>query len=208
MVPVANCGIRAPKGNRTMNYMIIGIVLFGGTHLLSILLPGLRDSLRASLGEGLFKGIYGAAGLVGLGLMIYGFHGQWAAALAAPPAYEPPAWGRHVTMLFVLLGFILLGASHGKGYLKLWLRNPMSLGVSLWAVGHLLANGRMIDILLFGTFLAIGLLDIAFSTLRGKVPMHEPRVRSDIVAVVVGVVLYGVFVFGFHPYVLGVPVMP
>jgi uncharacterized membrane protein len=190
-----------------MTALIIGIILFGGSHLLSMLLPGVRDGLKSSLGEGGFKAAYGVIGLVGLGLMIYGFHSEWAAALAAPPAYEPPAWGKHVTMLFVLLGLILLGASHGKGYLKLWVKNPMSLGVSLWAVGHLLANGRVIDILLFGTFLVIGVLDIVLSTARGKVPTHVPRVRSDIIAVVVGVVLYAVLLFGFHPLVLGLPVL-
>jgi uncharacterized membrane protein len=190
-----------------MTALIIGIILFGGSHLFSMLLPGLRDGLKSSWGEGGFKAAYGIIGLVGLGLMIYGFHSEWAAALAAAPAYEPPAWGRHVTMLLVLLGLILLGAAHGKGYLKLWVKNPMSLGVSLWAVGHLLANGRVIDILMFGTFLVIGVLDIILSTARGKAPSHEPRLRSDIVAVIVGLVFYAVLLLGFHPYILGLPVL-
>jgi uncharacterized membrane protein len=110
-------------------------------------------------------------------------------------------------MLLVLLGFITLGASHGKGYLKLWLQQPMSIGFALWSGGHLLANGKRADVYLFGTFFVLALLDILLSTLRGKVPSHQPQVRSDIIAVVAGVVLYAIFLFGFHPYVLNLPIV-
>ena len=114
---------------------------------------------------------------------------------------------KHLTMLLVLLAFILIGASHGKGYLKKWLHNPMSIGIVLWSGGHLLVNGQRSDVWLFGTFLVVGLADIVMSEIRGKRPDYIPRIRSDVVAVVVGLVLYVVFLFGFHPYVLNVPVV-
>ena len=110
-------------------------------------------------------------------------------------------------MLFVLLAFILLGASHGKGYLKKWLHNPMSIGIGLWSAGHLLANGKRTDVYLFGLFLVVALADIIMSEIRGKKPSHEPRLRSDVIAVIAGMVLYVIFLFGFHPYVLNLPIV-
>lgn len=190
-----------------MTALYLGIILFGGSHLFSILLPSLRDGLKRSMGEKAWKGLYAVVSLAGLGLMIYGFTQSRAGPLAADLVYYPPEWARHVTMLFVLIAFILLGASHGKGYLKTWLHNPMSLGIAFWSAGHLLANGKRTDVYLFGTFLVVALADILFSELRGKRPTHKPRLRSDIVAVVVGIVLYLIFLFGFHPYVLNLPVV-
>ena len=139
--------------------------------------------------------------------MIVGFAKSRAGPLAADLLYFPADWTRHATMLLVLLAFILLGASHGKGYLKKWLHNPMSIGIALWATGHLLANGKRTDVYLFGTFLVVAVADVLMSEARGKRPSHIPRLRSDIVAVAVGVVLYAVFLFGFHPYVLNLPVV-
>jgi uncharacterized membrane protein len=189
-----------------MTSLFTGIVLFGGIHLFSMLLPGTRDTLKARLGENAWKGVYSAVALVGLGFMVRGFLRSRSGPLAADWLYVPADWTRHVTMLFVLLAFIALAASHGKGYLKYWLKNPMSIGIGLWSAGHLLANGKRTDVYLFGTFLALALLDIVLSTLRGKVPTDQPRLRSDIIAVIAGMVLYAIFLFGFHPYVLNLPV--
>lgn len=189
-----------------MTLLYIGCLLFGGSHLFSSLFPGLRDSFKAQLGEKPWKGIYSLVSLVGLALMVVGYSQSRAGPAAADLLYEGWFEMRHLTMLLVLLAFILIGASHGKGYLKSWLHNPMSLGIVLWSGGHLLVNGQRSDVWLFGTFLLVGLADIVMSEIRGKRPQHIPRVRSDIIAVVVGVILYAVFLFGFHPYVLNVPV--
>lgn len=189
-----------------MTYLFIGIVLFGGSHLFSIAFPGLRDGLRARLGEKPWKGLYALLSLAGLGFMVAGFIQSRSGPLAADWLYFPLDGARHITMLLVLLGFILVSASHGKGYIKKWVRNPMSLGIALWATGHLLANGKRTDVYLFGTFLMISLLDIIFSELRGKRPVHAPVIRSDIIAVIAGMVFYVIFLFGFHPYVLNLPV--
>ena len=189
-----------------MTLLYIGCLLFGGSHLFSSLFPGLRDSFKAQLGEKPWKGIYSLVSLVGLVLMVVGYSQSRAGPAAADLLYEGWFEMRHLPMLLVLLAFILIGASHGKGYLKSWLHNPMSLGIVLWSGGHLLVNGQRSDVWLFGTFLLVGLADIVMSEIRGKRPQHMPRVRSDIIAVVVGVILYAVFLFGFHPYVLNVPV--
>jgi uncharacterized membrane protein len=139
--------------------------------------------------------------------MIWGFWTLSSGPATGDFAYVPAESMRRVTTLLVLFGFICMGASHGKGYLKHWLRNPLSIGIGLWAFGHLLSNGRLYDVLLFGTFLFLAVLDIVLSTVRGKRPSHEPRFRSDVTAVISGVVIYAIFLFGFHPYVLNLPVI-
>lgn len=190
-----------------MPYLIAGIAVFAGAHLFSMLLPGQRGRLLQRVGEGPFKGLYSLVSLAGAGLMIWGFWTLRSGPAASDVIYMPAESMRHVTMLLVLLGFICLGAFHGKGYLKLWLRNPFSVGIGLWSFGHLLSNGKIYDVLLFGTFLFLAVLDIVLSTARGKRPSHEPNYRSDGAAVIIGVALYAVLLFGFHPYILNVPVI-
>jgi uncharacterized membrane protein len=197
----------AQKEDWTMTLLYIGALLFGGSHLFSILFPGLRDGFKARLGDKPWKGLYAVVSLLGLALMIMGYGQSRAGPATADLLYDGWYEMRHLTMLLVLFAFILIGASHGKGYFKTWLHNPMSIGIVLWAAGHLLVNGQRADVWLFATFLVIGLADIVMSEIRGKRPAHTPRIRSDIVAVVVGVVLYLVFALLFHPYVLNVPVM-
>lgn len=189
-----------------MTELYIGMILLGGIHLLAILFPAWREALRARLGAMVWKGLYALVSLAGLGFLIAGFLQSRSGPLAADWLYFPAPWTRHVTMLFVLLAFILIGAAHGKGYLKLWLRNPMSIGIALWALGHLLANGKRVDVYIFGTFLVVALADIVMSELHGKRPSHQPSVRSDMIAVMVGMILYVIFLLGFHPYVLNLPV--
>ena len=190
-----------------MGYLIFGIVVFAGAHLFSMLLPDQRNALKARMGEGPYKGIYSLVSLAGLALMIWGFWSLTSDLATSSVVYEPAPRARHVTMLLVLLGFISLSGFHGKGYVKQWLRNPFSIGIVLWSVGHLLANGMLHDVLLFGTFLVLAVMDIVLSMARGKRPGHEPQIRSDMTAVVSGVVLYAVFLFGVHPYIFNVPII-
>jgi uncharacterized membrane protein len=190
-----------------MGYLIVGIAVFAGVHLFSMLLPSQRNAFKARMGEGPYKGLYALISLAGVALMIWGFWTVGSNPALNSVVYEPAPWTRHVTMLLVLLGFISLSGFHGTGYLKRWLRNPFSIGITLWSVGHLLSNGMLHDVLLFGTFLVLAVLDIILSMVRGKRPGHDPQIRSDLTAVVSGVVLYAIFLFGFHPYVLNAPIV-
>lgn len=190
-----------------MTLLSIGIVIFVGAHLLAMLLKGPRDRLHARLGEGPYKGLFSIVSLIGLGFMIYGFYTTRGMLEPDDYLYAPAPWTRHAAMGLVLLAFIFIGASHGKGYLKLWLKQPMSIGIGLWALAHLFANGERPDVIFFASFLALAVLDIILSTLRGKFPHHDPQVKSDIRAVVIGVILYLVFLFGFHPYILKLPIV-
>ena len=187
-----------------MNILVIGIALFFLIHLVP-LAPGLRASLVESLGERAYKAAFSLVSAVGLVLMIWGY-GMAMSGLSAPAiVYQPPGWARHATMLLVLLAFVCLGAYLHKGRLKVWLRNPMSIAVGLWATGHLLSNGELPSVLLFGAFLAYALADIAVNTLRGKVPAIVPNPRHDYIAVLAGVLMFLFFFYVFHPYVLNRP---
>ena len=105
------------------------------------------------------------------------------------------------------LAFIALAASFHKGRLKLWLRQPQSIAIALWATAHLLANGKVAAVLFFSGFLVLAIIDIAVSTARGDVPNYVPKPSHDIIAVVAGLILYGIFLFLFHPLVLNVPIV-
>ncbi len=175
-----------------MTKLIWGMVLFFGVHLMS--LTPLRAAITSRLSENAYKGIFSLISLAGLGLMIWGFILARAGPDAARIVYDPVRDGSHATMVLVFLGIILLAASHTKGHIRLFVKHPMSLGVILWAAGHLLVNGNLSEVLLFGGFLVLGVLDIIVNTIRGKVPSYVPEFKHDIIAVVAGVVIYAVII--------------
>jgi len=187
-----------------MIWLYLGLVLFFGIHFLAY--TPAKQAMINGIGEKAWKGAFSFFSLVGLGLLIWGYMGTRAGPAAADFVWYPPEWSRHATMLLVLLGMIALAASFHKGYLKTWLRNPMSIGVGLWAVGHLLSNGKFASVLLFGAFLAQSIIDIAINEWRGNRPSHQPRALHDVIAIAGGLLLFAIFAFVFHPYVLNVPV--
>ncbi len=187
-----------------MTILIIGLFLFGGIHLFSVMFPSVRNRLKAWLGEARFKGVYALVSAAGLGMMFWGY------ALSRDNGemlYVPASAARHITMLLVLFGFICISAAHGKSHIKLWLQNPFSVGISLWSIGHLIANGKTSVVLIYLTFLVVAALDIVSNMVRGNKPMFEPRVKSDVIAVLVGLLIYALMLFIFHPYVLGVRIL-
>jgi uncharacterized membrane protein len=189
-----------------MRILIVGVILFFGAHLLSYA-RGLRAGLIERLGEGPYKGLYSLISAAGLGLIIWGYARTRAGPAAADILYWPPAWGRHATMLLVLMAMVSFAIYFHRGRLKLWLRHPMSIGVALWALGHLLSNGKVASVVLFGAFLAYALFDIAINTARGTAPRFDPKPRHDAISIVAGVALYAFFLFIFHPYVLNLPIV-
>lgn len=184
-----------------MNVLILGMFLFFGAHLFS--LTPLRAPVYAKFGEKAYKGAYSILSLVGLGLMIWGFGLARSGPDAARIVYDPLMGSSHATMLLMLLAMILLASAHMKGYIRKIVKHPMSAGVALWSAGHLLVNGNLSEVLLFGGFLVLSLLDIIVSTARGKVPTHTAQIKYDIMAVVGGVVIYGVFLMA-HQWLFGV----
>jgi uncharacterized membrane protein len=181
--------------------MWIGMIMFFGAHLLPM--TPLKAKLVSAMGEQPYKGVFSLVSVVGLIVAIWGYGLAKDSAAGAGFVYEPPSWGWHITMLFTLLAFVSLSISFHKGRLKLWLKNPMSIAVALWAAGHLFANGNLPDVVLFGAFLAFALLDIAHSTATGKAPRFEPKPRQDFIAPLAGVLLFAIFL-SLHQWLIGV----
>jgi uncharacterized membrane protein len=187
-----------------MTLLYLGIALFGGSHLFSVLLPAMRNRVSAWWGERLYKRVYSLASLAGLVLMSVGY---WQTRSDGTLAYVPYDAARHITMLLVLVGFIFMAAGKGMSHIRLWLQNPFSVGVVLWSTGHLLANGKIAVVLIYITLLVIAVLDILGNMMRGNKPSFDAVWRDDIKAVIAGVIVYAIFLWVFHPYVLGVQVM-
>jgi uncharacterized membrane protein len=184
----------------------LGILLFGGVHLWSLFAPAQRDQLKARLGESRFKLAYSALSLAGVVFLALGYmHGR--AGPGAPGLlYQPLDNARHLAMAVILLGFILIFSNGSKAHIRLWLKHPFSIGIMLWSAAHLLVNGETAVVLIFATFFLIALLDVVLSLARGSRPVFEPTWSHDLRAVIVGIVLYLIFMLGFHPYVLNIPV--
>ncbi len=186
-----------------MTVLILGLVLFLGVHSVSIAAPGWRDAQVRRLGELPWKGLYAAVALVGFVLIVWGY-GQ--ARLSPVVLYGPPSWGRHLAMLLMLPVFVLLVAGHSPGRIRSTLKHPMLVAVKLWAVAHLLANGTLADVVLFGALLAWAVVDrISVKHRPGSTPAPAPFGRGDIIALVVGLVLYAAFVFWLHGWWIGIP---
>ncbi len=184
-----------------MLFLVIGITLFIGMHLVPCF-SGLRQNLTDSLGEKKYLGLFSVVSLVGLVLMIYG---KSQAGFQA--VYEPLPWGRNVAGPLVLLAFILLAAAHMKTNIKRFTRHPMLWGFVCWSAAHLLSNGDLGSIVMFGAFATYSLLAMFLLNMRGtaKQDVKYP-LSKDAVVIVGGLVVYAVFLL-LHPYLFGVAVI-
>jgi len=181
--------------------LIAGLVVFFGIHCIRIVAPDLRRRQMES-NAGAWKGIYSIISFIGLGLIIWGW---WVFRGEAPEIYEPPSWGRHAAMLLVLLAFILLAcANMPAGRIKAAIKHPTLTGIFLWSLGHLLANGDLASLLLFGSFLVYSVVDRIAVAMRPDPAPQFVSGRSDIIAIVAGVVLYAIFLFWLHGWLFGV----
>ena len=186
-----------------MAMLIAGLLLFFGSHSLRILAPTRRERLLAQLGEGTWKTLYSLVAIAGLLMMIHGFT---AARAAFAPLYVSPRWLRVLAVVLMAPVFPLLIATYLPGRLRSALRHPMLAATKLWAFAHLLANGGVADLLLFGAFLAWAIADRVSVGRRPAVPPAAlPAGRlSDAIALLAGLGLYGVFLAGLHLRLFGV----
>ena len=184
-----------------MTLLILGLGLFVAVHFVPAM-TGFKQSLKDRFGENGYRGLFSILSFAGLGLIIFGYaNAEWTTV------YDPPTWGRHVTLILVLLAFIFFAAANMKGRIRRTLKHPMLIGVTLWGTGHLLANGDLASVVLFGTFIAYSLIDIMLANAQGRVAVFEVKPVHDVMAVVGGLMVYIGFVF-LHPYIIGVPVIP
>ena len=185
----------------SMPLLVAGLVLFLGIHFVPAF-PALRARLSRRLGEQRYKGLFSLASAAGLALIVIGYmHTPATERVFAP---FPAAFA--VAPLALTLSFILFAAANMRGYLRHALKHPMLLGLGIWALVHLLANGDLRGTVLFGAFLAYALLDLVSAISRRAVKEFVPRLKYDVMAVIGGgAVAFGVMVL--HRMLFGVPVV-
>ncbi len=185
--------------------LVLGLVLWLGPHVL-VTRRAAREAVVKRLGEGLYKGLFSLVALIGIVLIGYGFAHYRAAGWI--DLWDPPAWTRHLDEALMWPAMICVTAAYIPGHIKRVLKHPMLVGVKLWAVGHLVSNGDLGSIILFGTILAWAVYDrisLKHRRDRGAPPIPTGGRRYDWMAVLVGTIIYLAVGLVFHPLVIGVP---
>ena len=188
---------------------IIGLGLYIGLHLFSALRSRVPEhDMRKQFGEGPYMGTYSLVSLIGFGLMIYGF----GATRGMGVLYVPPTWLAHINLVLTIPALILLVASQiPAGYIKKATKHPMLLAVKLWAVGHLLANGELNSVMLFGSFLAFAVFDRIMVKQRGDNGLGADvalKPAMDFISVLVGLGVWAAIALWLHPILFGVYALP
>lgn len=186
-----------------MVWLLLGIVLFLGVHSIRMVAPGFRDRMIAERGEGVWKGIYSVAAVIGLIVLIWGF-GQ--ARMVAPILWVPPTWLAHINLLLMIPALIFFFAAPlPPGYMKRAVKHPQILGVKIWAFGHLLANGDLASLILFASFLGWAVWNRIAVKRRGDPVYENPAIQYDIIAAVIGLAVYVWLIVQGHAWLFGVP---
>jgi uncharacterized membrane protein len=193
--------------------MILGLVLFLGIHTLPAQRE-LRARAIAEMGEGGYKLVYALISVLGIALIVWGFAHYRAAGMIDVWEGLVPSKAlvilKHITLALMLPAVILVVAAFMRGHIYTSLKHPMLAGVKLWAAAHLLANGDLGSIILFGSFLGWAVFDRISLKRRadaGGPPIPVGGWGNDLIAVAVGIVVYLALAFAFHPVVIGVPVV-
>ena len=185
--------------------LILGLLMFLGVHSVRVVGDGWRAAQIARLGETLWKGLYSLAAAVGLVLIIWGYHLAQAQPIVL---WTPPSWMRHLGALLTVPAFVLLAAAYvPRNRIKAAVGHPMVAGVKLWALAHLLVNGTLAAMLLFGAFLVWAVADFTSARRRDRAAgtrYPAGTASRDAVVVVVGLVAWALFAFLLHGWLIGV----
>lgn len=188
-----------------MTYLILGLIFFFGIHSTRIFAPAWRERQITRFGANGWKGVYSVMSLAGLVLLVWGY-GE--ARTAPVILWNPPVAMRHVAALLTLLSFVLVAAAFvPRNHLKAKIGHPMYAGVKLWAFAHLLANGSLADMLLFGAFLVWAIVGFVAERKRdraGGVKYPAGEVARTVVVVIVGVAAWAGFAMWAHGVLIGV----
>ena len=203
-----------------MTWLIIGLILFLGAHSIRMVADAWRTQVIASWGEKPFKGVYTLIALVGFYAMVTGYA---EARLQTVALWTPPIATRHVSVLLMLFASVLMAAAYvPRNHLKMRMGHPMVLSVKVWALAHLLANGNLADVVLFGSFLLWSVFNFKAARARDRAAAQEAlslhSVDADVAAaqqtnaktsatlltLLIGVAIWAVFVFYLHVQLVGV----
>ncbi len=189
-----------------MTELIAGLLIFFAVHSIAIVNDAWRNRMAARLGEWTWKGLYALFSLIGFLLIVRGYG---LARLDASVLYQPPLWLLPLAMALLLPVFPLLLAAYLPGHIRSVTRHPMLLATQLWGAAHLLTNGTLADVLLFGGFLLWATADRLSLHRRSPRPVPSaPASRfNDAISVAVGLLLYVAFVLGLHARLIGMPVL-
>ena len=186
-----------------MSYLVLGLVLFLGVHSVRIVADGWRTHMRTRLGEMPWKGLCSLVSAVGLALVVWGY----GLARQQPVVlWVPPIGMRHAAALLTLIAFVLLAATYvPRNAIKARLHHPMVLGVKVWALAHLLANGTLADVVLFGSFLAWAILCFRSARRREAAPAAGPASPlATALTVAIGLGTWAAFAVWGHAALIGV----
>ena len=192
-----------------MTLFLTGLAIFFGLHLYSAVRSRHAEyDLKKRLGYGVFMGGYSVISLIGFALIVYGYGATRGIGLL----YSPPIWMKHVNLALMIPAMILLVASQlPPGRISKATKHPMLLAVKLWAAGHLLANGELNSLILFGSFLAYAVFDRIMVKQRGDNgpgPDVALDAKMDGVALIAGLGLWTAIAYWLHPILFGVPAIP
>lgn len=188
-----------------MAYLILGLMLFLGVHSVRIVADGWRTHVQTRIGEGAYKGIFSVLSLLGLVLIVWGF----GVARETPlMVWMPPMGMRHAAYLLTLIAFVLLAAAYVPGNaIKSRLHHPMVLGVQFWALAHLLTNGSLAHMVLFGSFLAWAVLDFIAARQRDRTQGTQyarGTALGTTITVAVGALGWTAVAFLMHGLLIGI----
>jgi uncharacterized membrane protein len=183
-----------------MILLALGVLIFSVLHLVPAL-PAVKAEVVERVGQRGYGPLFGSVSVLALVLIVLGWRMS-----AFVPVYEPPEWGRYANFVFMLAAFICLGIFLFRGGLRQRLRFPMGIAVLFWGTGHLLANGDLRSLILFGGFLTYAIIHIAISIINDVGPSPEVRSGHDAVSILAGIALYGAMT-QLHPVLIGVPIL-
>ncbi len=198
---------QAPQGAKgfRMVYLVLGLALFLGAHSVRIVADGWRTATLARIGDKRWKGLVTLASLAGFALLVWGY-GQ--ARQQPVVLWQPPPGMAHLAALLTLAAFVLLAAAYvPRNGLKARLHHPMVLSVKVWALAHLLANGTLAAVVLFGAFLLWAVLDFRTARQRDRAQgtrYPQGTLAGTLGAVMVGALAWAVFAFWAHGVLIGV----
>lgn len=189
-----------------MLLMFAGFVLFFGTHLMQVAAP-VRAAIVGAIGEMPYKIGYSLVALGGIILIAEGYK-AWSFE-GSPLLYNPPTWMAHISLLLMIPASILFFAAYPPSHIKKWVRHPMITSVKFWAVAHLLAVGHAAGVALYTAFLAWAVITRISVKRREKAGLSapaafEPKWYADIIVIAIGLLVYALFVWKVHLWLIGV----
>lgn len=206
-----------------MTQLILGLILFLGAHSVRIVADGWRTRCIEAWGEKAFKGVYALVALLGFYLLVVGY-GE--ARLETVALWNPPRFTKHISILLMLFSSILLMAAYiPRNHFKMRMGHPMVLSVKVWALSHLIANGNLADVVLFGAFLIWAVLnfrsarardramslnaaqDAADLTLSESETKNQAKLLSTVITLVGGMAIWALITFVLHAKLVGVSPM-